>query len=423
MTALEKLRGQLTAKRAEQKVLLDKAGDATDESPFTDEDGKALDGFTDEVDMLVKRIGQAEAAAKLDAMPDKPEQKHSVDDALNIDGKAIVVESAHEKKMRMRKSPEYKQAFWAGIDRLLGRANALTPNGEKVLSEGTGSAGGFLVPSDLYNGIIENPPVDLVLYPRASRYTTSGDSLKIPVLNQGTNWQGGCTVEWTPEGSLKTATEMAFMLDVIEVFTVAGYTPITKQLIQDAIFNIEAYVGQKLTQTITTDIENKFWVGTGIGEPLGVLTCPGITLVNRAGAGAIAWADIVAMMVALPVQDWGNAIWVASPGAWGAIMAWTDTANRPIMTPDPSGGWAQTLRGRPLLISPNLSALGTEGDLVLCDPSYYGYAVREEIEILSSREAYDAFTKNLTYIRAEMRLGGKPLKPMAFVALTDIVAE
>ena len=274
------------------------------EGELTEDEFKKLEGHLATAETLKGQIEKAGPLAAFTIEQGKLDEtkgyEHPGNDVEVKDVKSLVVESGWDKKKRVISSKEYARAFWANIKTgLLAQmgvqANLLTPDGQKALNEGTGTAGGFLVPSDFYAGIIENPPVDLVMFPRAQRFNCSGDSLKIPVLNQGTNWQGGGTITWTPEGEDKTETAVAFQQITIEVFTGAAYLAMTKQLIQDAAFDIQAYVSQKLREMISVGVETSFFNGTGIGQPLGFLTVPGTTctvFTPREVANQIAWADI-----------------------------------------------------------------------------------------------------------------------------------
>jgi len=425
LTDLEKTLADSRTKLEDELKAADGLLAKQNEGELNEDEFKKLEGHLATAETLKGQIEKAAPLAtftleqgKLDTTK---EYEHPTGESVEVkDIKSLVIETPYSKKLRVLDSPEYKEVFWANMRGMLLGKQMLTPDGMKTLNEGTGTAGGFIVPSDFFGGIVKNPPVDLVMFPRARRFNCSGDSLKIPVLNQGTNWQGGITINWTPEGEEKTETAPAFSQITIEIFNAAGWLALTKQLIQDAAFDIQAFVNELLREGIAAEVESTFFTGTGIGQPLGFLTVPGTTctvFTPRAGALAISWADIVDMVATLPRQDWAGAIWIVSPTAWAHIMGWTDTANRPIMTPDPQGGFAETLRGKPIFVSDNCSTLGTVGDICLVNPKFYGYAIREDVEIISSNVAYDALFKNLTYVRAEMRIGAKPLKPMAFVVL------
>lgn len=428
MDVLAKLQAKFNVACEKQKTLLDRA--AADD--FKAEEKTALDAATSEIETLEKQVKMAVDAAGRNEPADKVEYKAPVGDGKAEDGLEfkgqILIETPAMKSRRVRGTKQYEQAFDGFLRESVAKSvginrEFLTPEGRKVLNEGTGTQGGFLVPSTLLNEMIKNPPVDLILFPRVRRFITAGNTLDIPVLDQSVNWQGGMTPAWTPEGEQKHVTEPAVKQVTIEVFNVAAYVAITKQLIQDAVFDVSSMATDLLKEAILVEIERTLWVGSGIGQPLGFLTIPGTTcgIVPRATAAQINWADIVNLFVALPRQDWKNAIFGLSPTAWGYIMGWTDVANRPIMTVDPQGQFAESIRTKPLLVSDNASALGVVGDISLLDPRFIGMVIREDIEVIASNIAYDALFKNLTYIRAEMRVGAKPLKPIALQTLSDHV--
>ncbi len=432
MTALEKLREQLTAKREEQKALIEKSANTPDD--FGEEDGKTLDGFTDNVDVLVKRIGQAEAAAKLDEVPSKPEYQHPTDEEsegkiADAGGSAVnygILGIASN--VPLIKTAEYRKA----VNHIL-RAKALgdTPRADaleltsKALTEGTGSAGGFLVFPNFYSDLIKDPPPSLHFFPKARRWPVTGDAVIWPRLNQtatgtpGTDfpayWQGGLQVSYTDELAAKSETEPAFEQVRCEVWTLAAITEVSKQLMMNPLFDIVGYLGQLYPEGITQRQEWDVVRGSGIGQPLGFLSNPGLNTELRVTAGAVTWADSVHLLFAIPEQDRAGAFYAASTGAMQALLEETGTTGHPIIWRDPTGKMPAMLNGYPLYESFTLPALGATGDLVFVNMAYYYYGIREEIDVQSS--AHEKFRYNVTVMRGETIWGGKPAKDAPFVAL------
>lgn len=118
---------------------------------------------------------------------------------------------------------------------------------------------------------------------------------------------------------------------------------------------------------------------TGAG-PEGVLMngVPGRATVQvaRAGAGAIAAADIDSLWEAIATGNCENAVWHCSKPVMQALRALAVSGLYPFL--QFPHGWSPdrpnrrpTIYGRPVLLSPYCSALGTAGDLVVSDWSDY----------------------------------------------------
>jgi hypothetical protein len=107
------------------------------------------------------------------------------------------------------------------------------------------------------------------------------------------------------------------------------------------------------------------------GKPAGATV-----LVTRAGAGTIAAADVDKLYQAIATGNTENAVWMASKPAMLTLRALAVSGLYPFLqfpagwSPDRPNAWP-TIHGRPVLLSPYCSALGTTGDLCIADFSDY----------------------------------------------------
>src|SRR5262249_3109642 len=92
----------------------------------------------------------------------------------------------------------------------------------------------------------------------------------------------------------------------------------------------------------------------------------------------------------LPIS-WNKAVWTCSPSVVPQLIQLKDGSNRAIFLQIGSetqgaitSGLNWSLLGRPIYPTEKVPALGTKGDLMLLDPSFYVVGDRMQIEIAAS---------------------------------------
>ena len=106
---------------------------------------------------------------------------------------------------------------------------------------------------------------------------------------------------------------------------------------------------------------------------------------------------------------WNKAVWTFSPSVVPQLLQLKDGANRAIFLSIDQGitkapHWS--LLGRPAIPTEKVPALGTKGDLMLLDPSFYVVGDRMQIEIAASEHVN--FLKNQMTWRVVERVDGQP---------------
>ena len=72
-----------------------------------------------------------------------------------------------------------------------------------------------------------------------------------------------------------------------------------------------------------------------------------------------------------------------------------------------AGSPAQTLMGRPLIVTDHCQTMGTEGDVILFDPTQYALGMRREMGI--ETRVHEKFSSDIITWRMILRVGGAPL--------------
>jgi HK97 family phage major capsid protein len=287
----------------------------------------------------------------------------------------------------------------------------------KDLGEGSGASGGYLVPVE-YEPMLEKIAVEAaIVEPRARQIRMSSATKLVPMLKQTSNpganqgdsaFFGGVSFVWNAEGADISNDKSDPVFDMVEFIArkLTGLTVASNEIVEDAS-SLETDLLRLFGEGLAHARDFFYLRGNGVGRPLGILNSPARYTVSRKSSGNdIEIEDIGDMLSRLTPMSIRNAVWVANPLAIADIIT-LKIGDSPVWQPDARVEVGGTLMGRPLLFSEYLPAVGSAGDLILCDFQYYGVATRRGIVIASSEHARfdtDQVTWRVTY-----RGDGKPL--------------
>jgi len=286
----------------------------------------------------------------------------------------------------------------------------------KDLVEGTGTDGGYLVPEEFLPELIQvGDPYEEVVFPRARKIPGRRRSIRVPVLDQtGTpaanykiEYYGGVYAHWTAEAGAKTEVEPDFKQLELVAHKLAGYTQSSDELLSNAAIGLDQLLRQLFAGAVRFRRDYAYLRGTGIGQPLGILNSGALLTTLRDVANQISANDIHSMLsIFLPTSiGKPSTMWVASPGTMEFLLALGDGTNY-IWQPDAKGGIPMYLYGIPIMFSEKLPWLGTQGDILLADFSYYYIYDRQGLQIDVSQ--HYAFVNDLTTWRFVYRTDGQP---------------
>ena len=279
---------------------------------------------------------------------------------------------------------------------------------EREQSMGVGAKGGFAIPSQFLPTLLALTPQEAIFRPRC-RVIPAGDppdaEVTMPALNQGAaeNMYGGATVKWIGEGGTKHETDVDLKLITMKPHEVAAYVVLTDKLLRNWQA-ASAVISDQLRMAIIAAEENAFYNGTGVGQPLGVLSSPARINYNRAAANSISFADIVGMYSRLYRAS--SPVWIASQTCIPQLATIADSSSNNMWVQNAAPGLPPSLMGIPVLFHDRSVALGTSGDLVLADLGYYMIKDGSGPFIAASEHVY--FTSNKTVIKIFWNVDGQP---------------
>jgi HK97 family phage major capsid protein len=299
-----------------------------------------------------------------------------------------------------------------------------------ALGESSGVTGGYTVPPEFYQQLMTIMAEQTFIRPRAFVQPMGSATLQIPYLDITTvqsagvsPFFGGVQMYWTAEAQTRTETEPQFKQLELKAWELSGYSVSSNVLLQDSVIGLEKFLMTLFAQAIAWFEEYAFLQGNGVGKPLGMLNAAATISVNRQGANQVQFADVAGMWAKLLPVSWSKAIWTFSPSVVPQLLQLKDGANRAIFISIDQGitktpTWS--LLGRPAFPTEKVPALGTKGDLMLLDPSFYVVGDRMSVEVAASEHVN--FLRNQMTWRVVERIDGQPWldKP---ITLQDSVTQ
>lgn len=309
-----------------------------------------------------------------------------------------------------RASDEYKRAFWNGM------RNKMSYEVQNALSIGTDSEGGYLVPDEYERKLVEALQDEVFFRSLATVIRTSSGDRKIPIVTS----RGEAA--WIDEGGQFPESEDSFGQTSIGAYKLATMIKVSDELLNDSVFNIEAYISKEFGRRIGAKEEEAFFIGDGKGKPTGLFSATGgadtgVTAANT----SITFDDVMDLYYSLRAPYRNKATWLLNDSTVKAIRKLKDGNGNYIWQPSVKEGEPDRILNRPYRTSiyvPELAA----GNRVMAfgDYSYYWIADRQGRSFKRLNELY-ATTGQVGFLASE-RVDGKLILSEAVKTL-DIKAK
>lgn len=291
---------------------------------------------------------------------------------------------------------------------------------KKYLVEATGNVGGFLVPDDfrntLYNKIVEFSPIRSV----ATVLQSSSMNLKVPV--ESANF----SASWTSEsGSRTSSTGQLFGQVVVDAHEMYVRVPVSNALLEDSTVDIESWLIDRSAAQFAKLEGNGFVVGNGSGRPEGFAYNSVVTgaALETASESTLAADDIIELFYSLPAEYAANGTWVVNRSILKRIRQMKALTTGEYLWTAGFGTTPQTILGRPVIESPDLSGTVSDGNFVAAFGDFSrGYIVADRIGVEVQRDPYTDADNGNTVFRLRRRVGGEVLLAEA-IRLLEVKAD
>ena len=306
-------------------------------------------------------------------------------------------------------SDEYRTNFWNMM-----RSKTPMPTVMNALQIGTDSEGGYLVPDEYERTLVEALEEENVFRQLAKVIRTSSGDRKIPVVaTKG-------TASWIDEEGAYLESDDSFGQVSIGAYKVGTMIKVSEELLNDSVFDLEAYISREFARRIGAKEEEAFFTGDGSGKPLGVLAATGgaETGVTAASATAITADELIDLFYSLKAPYRRNAVWVLNDSTIKAIRKLKDNQGQYLWQPSLTAGAPDLLLGKPVRTSAYMPAIAADAKTVAFgDFSYYWIADRQGRSFKRLNELYAA-TGQVGFL-ASQRVDGKLILPEAIKVLAQ----
>lgn len=300
---------------------------------------------------------------------------------------------------------DFLRAVWSGRDKRLFEKRAMQ---ETIPSEG-----GFLVPSMFSSMLWADVMESTIMLEKTRVYRLqSGNSTTIPSWSIGdhsSNLYGGVTAYWKEEGGTLTESTPEVRSLTMTPHKLTILTTVTSELVND-VPDFDNDLTRVLRESISWYIDYYLLRGDGAGKPLGLLNSPAIISVSAEGAQSadtVLYQNVKNMYARMSPASRGNAVWLANPNTIPQLLEMSieiGTGGSAYQVLNERNG-SFTIFGRPVIFSEKMPTLGDANDIVFADLSQYLVAMRGDIQIAKSPDAY--FTTDKLAYRVIVRVDGQ----------------
>lgn len=299
----------------------------------------------------------------------------------------------------------------------------------RALSEGTDSAGGFLVPEDFRAQVIVALEKMNAMRSLCFVIPMKRDTMTVPTVTSKP------TATWTGERVKHTESDTAFGNIMLVANKLSLFSRISEELLEDAAIEVEALLVRLFGESIRNAENAAFTMGTGINRPVGLVTHldgSAFEIAPAGGAGTLGVTDPIRQFYALPSQYRQNAVWVmhnlvisklrqlrddSGAGAGTGRFMWTDGF----------GSTPPMLMGKPVYENndlPTTRGAGNRSVVIFGDLKNYYIGDRRSMSVRASQDASDgtnsAFLQDETWLKVTERVDGQVALDEAFTIMDEV---
>lgn len=195
------------------------------------------------------------------------------------------------------------------------------------LSEGTTTAGGFLVPEEFKAEILRLVPTFGVGRANVRIIPMARDIIHIPASGTTDN-----SAIWTAEGAQILNTQPSFRECILTINKLAAIPKVTNELLQDANVDVIQYLASIISWAFAKEEDNQIFNGTG-SPFVGVLTATGVPTSPNAGGTAficLSYQDLVNATANIYANATSNAKFYLHRSMIAQVRGLITTAGAPI---------------------------------------------------------------------------------------------
>lgn len=301
---------------------------------------------------------------------------------------------------------QYDQSFW---NMMRGNVSANVMN---ALKEGSDSDGGYLVPDEFENQLIQKLHQENVLRSISHVIQTSSGDHKIPVVaSEG-------TASWLDEEAAYTESNSSFGQVTLGAHKLGTLIKVSDELLNDSAFDLTNYISTEFARRLGDSEEEAFLTGNGTGRPTGILNDSNGAKdgVTAAAADAITFDELIDLFYSLKEPYRKDAVFLMNDSTVKAVRKLKDQNGQYIWQPSVQLGTPDMILNRPVFTSQYMPTLSAGNKIALFgDFSYYWIADRQGRTFKRLNELY-AVNGQVGFLGSQ-RVDAKTILPEALTTL------
>jgi HK97 family phage major capsid protein len=284
------------------------------------------------------------------------------------------------------------------------------PRFKNTMFEKNGEDGGFLIPETMLGSVAKKLESDESLLSKTRQFSVSGNSLTLQV-DENSPWSGGLSAYWIAEGASVADSKSKIGLASLKLHKLACMVKVTDELLEDSVA-LESYIKAMAPEAIMHKINSAIISGNGVGKPMGILNSGfKIAAAKESGqtADTIVAKNVIKMYSKMIPSARAGAAWYINAGCEEQLRLMKDDLGNFIylapgsqLNQSPYG----QLLGLPVIpMIGSMPALGDEGDIILCNLSYY-YSIVKAGGLKQAVSSHLYFDQSVSAYRFTMRIDG-----------------
>lgn len=274
---------------------------------------------------------------------------------------------------------------------LQGQFQNLGPE-ERALAGGAGAAGGFTVPQDFYNKMTDAMKQFGCMYTCATPLDTdTGAPLPMPTSNDtqnkgriiGENVAANTNVD--PAFGQKTLGAYIYTSDIVLV-------PVG--LLQDTAFDLETWLATKLGERIGRAGNEHFTIGTGVGQPEGIITNATVGKTGAVGQmTAVTYDDLIDLIHSVDPAYRQTAKFMFHDTSLKALKKLKDSQGRPLFLPGLAYKEPDTINDYQFMVNQDMPVMAANAKSIAFGTmqSYFIRKVKNPITVRFGEKYMDSF--------------------------------
>lgn len=276
-----------------------------------------------------------------------------------------------------------------------------------ILQEGVDADGGYLVPVEYDDRLIESLAEENIFRNFATVIKTGGER-KINIAASTP------AAAWIEEGGALTFGDATFDQINLDAHKLHVAVKVTEELLYDNVFQLENYILEKFAKALANAEEDAFLNGNGIGKPLGIFaeTGGGQVGVTTASPTAITADEVINLIYALKRPYRKNAKFIVNDQTLAVLRKLKDGNGAYLWQPSLQAGEPDSLFGYPIYTSAFVPVIAA-GKPVMAfgDFSYYNIGDRGPRSFQELKELYAG--NGMVGFVVKERVDGKLVLPEA----------